>query len=125
MFGRMFESFKIKKIIRAYNVLKKENPNLSENELCRRLIADRLYITRHTNDTGIKEIGEADYFVNKVFKDGSLNIEETCTWIMLREHEGDLLPPPGEGVSQEKIERKMKKREEFFNKAKKIKEKMS
>lgn len=125
---KIFESYKIKKIILAYKSLKEENSSFSEDELCRRLIADRLYITRRTNNTGIKTIEEADYFVRKVFKDKKLNIEETCAWIMLREHVGGLLPPLTEKKNHkkymEKIEANKKRSEEFSKKAREIKEKI-
>jgi len=114
---KIFENYKIKKIILAYKALKEENHGLSEDELCCRLIANRLYITRHTNDSGIKTIDDADYFVKKVFENRKLNIEETCVWIMVREHIGGLFPSISEIKDEKKYMEKIKanrKRQEFF-----------
>jgi len=121
---KIFESYKIKKIIQAYKRLNKENPNFSEDELCRRLIADRLYITRHTNDIGIQTIEDADYFIRKIFGDAKLTIEETCSWIMLREHVGGSLPKIGDGEYMKKLEANMNKKEEFFKRAQELKNKI-
>jgi len=121
---KIFESYKIKKIIQAYKHLGKENLNFSEDELCRRLVADRLYITRHTNDTGIKTVEDADYFVREILNDTKLTIEKTCSWIMSREHSGGLLPKIGDNKYMEKLEGNIKREEEFFQKAKEIKNKI-
>ncbi len=117
----IFETYKIKKIIKAYNFLKKENPNLSEEELCLRLIADRLYITRRTNNRAIKKIEDADYFVKRMLKGKILNIEQTCAWIMCNEYHEDALKDVVDGNFSSKLEKKLEKEKYLENKAKGIK----
>lgn len=105
---------KIKKILEAYIELKKET-NLSENKICREIIAQRLYSTRYANPLRPRSVEEARDFVEGIFKEEKLTIEKTCVWIVYRENKG------GWDVDLTEFENKIKKKEELFDKVNEIK----
>ena len=76
---------KIKRIIQTFKKEKELNPNASEDAVCRKIIASRLYITRKTNPIGIQSIDDATSFVNNIFPGDSLTVSSTCHWIISHE----------------------------------------
>lgn len=80
---------KIQRIIVAYRDLKKQYPSETEDVLCRKLIAYRLYVTRTTNPKGINTMDEAGEYVKRVFTT-PVTLKSTCHWIVSMEKGGSL-----------------------------------
>jgi len=79
---------KIKRIILTFKNEKGSNPTASEDAICRKIIASRLYITRISNPIGIKTIDDAIMYVTHIFSEPTLTISKTCNWIITHEKGG-------------------------------------
>lgn len=84
---------KVRNCMKAYKNWKETYPKLSEDEICRRVTRDRLYVTRRINGYGIKTLEDAEFVVEHTFDD-PLDIGRACNWLIGMESEGYGPRPP-------------------------------